>query len=193
MMSFDMSEYGGYEMLPVDTSSAVPPSAPPMPPMEHKFSDHSADDAKEQKRLADNAIAERAALAAERDRLAREKQQADTELAAAKSSKNLLQSELELERNRRLYGVDKIVLDVFGRPIIPFRSNSSIGDYVTKERIKDEIKEELRREKRDRSRWETPKPRRSPARPRSPAKSKPRARSKSKSKPKSKVKPKSRK
>lgn len=205
-MNFDLEEYGG-SVVPFEgeqkSSMRDQLGLNDSEISDDEISQLVVDDAKEQKRLADRALVEKAALASERDRLAqekaqiaaekdriaREKQMTDVDLANTRSTKNLLQNELDLERNRRLYGVDKVVLDMFGRPVIPFRSSSTIGDYFTKERIKNEVKDELLQEKREKARQrQLYRPRRSPAKPRSKSKSKSRSKSKTKSKTKAKSK-----
>lgn len=98
-------------------------------------------DLAEQKRLSDNekrrALEEKRQLDEEKRRLLAEKSRFENELSSAKMQKQLLESELNYEKQRKPFAV-----------IEPLRSNSSMADYWTREKMKQDIKDELLLEKK---------------------------------------------
>ncbi len=114
--------------------------------------DHIADNLRAQKEAAER---QKASVESEKQRLAREladaraaKNAVDSELSLTRAAKSRLSDELEFEKTRRLLG-DRFIL----------RGNSSLDDYLAKERIKREVKDELldekRRHQREKELWGT--------------------------------------
>jgi len=146
----------------------------------------------------DNIEKEKQKLIAERDRIAREKaifEQKAREADQLRSSKNMLESEINIERNkRRLY---EDVLNPYSLV------NSQLIDpitglsYIARERLKEQVKRELREESENEKKWKkidqalnrsTKNKSRVSSRSRAITTSKSKLKSKSKSKSKSKKK-----
>jgi hypothetical protein len=96
----------------------------------------------EQKRIAERDRAQSLAkMNEEKNRLQEERNRLSSEISNAKSAKSNAENQLEYERNRRNNSWGTVsILD-------PYRSSSSLSDYIAKEKIKQELKEEMQNEK----------------------------------------------